>query len=107
MVKLLLTALLLGQAHEHDAAPDKDSKVPRHQKHPLDKNAPKPAGEMFDLKAGGETAKAYLAKPKGKPQGALLVLHEYWGLNDWVKHQSDLLPRGGSTAPPVDLHKGK
>ena len=107
MLKLLLTALLLSQAHEHDAASDKDSKVPTHQKHPLDKNAPKPAGEMFDLKVGGETAKAYLAKPKGKPQGALLVLHEYWGLNDWVKHQSDLLAREGYTALAVDLYKGK
>src|ERR1700682_524287 len=108
MLKLLLAAFLLAQAHgQHDAASDKDSKVPAHQKHPLDKNAPKPAGEVLDLKVGGETAKAYLAKPKGKPQGALLVLHEYWGLNDWVKHQSDLLAREGYTALAVDLYKGK
>src|SRR3979409_1952974 len=107
MLKLLLAALLLAEAHEHAAASDKDRKGPPHQKPPLDKTPPKPAGEMIDLKVGGETAKAYLAKPKGKPQGALLVLHEYWGLNDWVKHASDMLAREGYTALAVDLYKGK
>src|SRR5260370_8977519 len=102
MLKLLLTALLLSQAHEHDAASDKDSKVPTHQKHPLDKNAPKPAGEMFDLKVGGETAKAYLPNPKGKPQCALPELHAYWALTDWGTHTSDRLPRHGYPAPALD-----
>jgi carboxymethylenebutenolidase len=96
----LFAALLLAQAHVHPA-------VPVNEKHPLDKNPPKPGGKMIDLKAGGETSKAYVAKPKGKPHGAILVLHEWWGLNDWVKHQADELAKEGYLVLAVDLYKGK
>jgi carboxymethylenebutenolidase len=96
-------------AHVHGgtAASDKDSKVPEHQKHPLDKDAPKPQGASMELPVAGSTAIAYVAKPKGKPKGAVLVLHEWWGLNDWVKHQADLLAKDGYLALAVDLYKGK
>src|SRR5258708_4116601 len=88
-----------AQEHVHGAATsDKDAKVPAHQNHPLDKDAPKPQGEMVDVKVGAETSKAYLAKPKGKPAGAVLVIHEWWGLNDWVKHMADELAALGYTA---------
>jgi carboxymethylenebutenolidase len=102
----MLAALLLAQAHAHPAD-DSKSAVPQHQMHPLDQNAPKPHGSMTALKVGSETSKAYVAKPKGKPQGALLVVHEWWGLNDWVKHQADQLAGQGYLALAVDLYKGK
>src|SRR2546421_432602 len=47
------------------------------------------------------------AKPKGSPKGALLVFHEWWGLNEWVKHQADELAGLGYLALAVDLYKGK
>ncbi|GAC1541386.1 MAG: hypothetical protein NVS2B9_08430 [Myxococcales bacterium] len=95
-------------AHVHGgASSDADAKVPTHQKHPLDAEAPKPAGKALDLPVGSETAKAYIAKPKGKAKGAILVLHEWWGLNDWVRHQADLLAKDGYLALAVDLYKGK
>ena len=90
-----------------DSASDKDSAVPTHQKHPMDTNAPKPAGEETELKVGDATAKAYVARPKGKIHGAVLVVHEWWGLNDWVKHQADVLARDGYLALAIDLYKGK
>jgi carboxymethylenebutenolidase len=92
--------------HGVDAA-DAGAKVPEHQKHPLDPRAPKPTGRSIDLQVGSGAAKAYVARPKGKVQGAILVLHEYWGLNDWVKHQADLLAKDGYLALAVDLYKGK
>jgi carboxymethylenebutenolidase len=104
------TAARAGEppTHVHDVdAADAGAKVPEHQKHPLDPRAPKPTGRSIDLQVGSGTAKAYIARPKGKVQGAILVLHEYWGLNDWVKHQADLLAKDGYLALAVDLYKGK
>ena len=103
--------LLIAQAHVHGgdagAASDKDSAVPAHQAHPLDASAPKPQGKMTKLSVGKESSQAYVAHPKGKPQGALLVIHEYWGLNDWVKQEADLLAQQGYLALAIDLYKGR
>jgi len=107
----VLAALLIAQAHVHGgdavAASDKDSAVPAHQPHPMDPNAPQPAGKAVKLEVAGHPSQAYVAHPKGKPQGALLVIHEWWGLNDWVKHQADELAALGYLALAVDLYKGK
>src|SRR5260370_6714505 len=92
----MLAALLLGQAHIHPA-----------EHGVLDQDPPKAKGSMVDLKVGAETSPAYVAKPKDKPRGALLVIHEYWGLNGWVKHQADELAGLGYLALAVDLYKGK
>src|SRR2546423_10623939 len=99
----------LAQQHQHggDAKSDAGSTVPAHQKHPMDANAPEPRGQNITLKVGGESAKAYVAKPKGAPKGALLVFHEWCGLNDWVKHQADELAGLGYLALAIDLYKGK
>jgi carboxymethylenebutenolidase len=95
----LLVAMLLAQAHVHDTGP--------HNPPPVAKNAPKPRGSRVDLKVGGETSAAYVAKPKGKAKGALLVIQEWWGLNDWVKGMADQLADQGYLALAVDLYKGK
>jgi carboxymethylenebutenolidase len=95
----LLLAMLLAQAHVHDA--------PEHNPPPVAKNAPKPKGSTVDLKVGGETSAAYVARPKGKAKGALLVIQEWWGLNDWVKGMADKLAGQGYLALAVDLYKGK
>ena len=51
---------------------------------------------------------AYLAIPKGAgTHPAIVVVHEWWGLNDWVKEQADSLAAHGYTALAVDLYKGK
>src|SRR3954471_2843603 len=89
------------------AASDEGSNVPAHQMHPLDASSPKPRGQNFSLKVAGKTAKAYFARPNGQIKGAILVLHEWWGLNDWVKHQADELANLGYLALAVDLYKGK
>jgi len=108
----LLAAALLAQAHVHESdagtASGKDASVPMSQlPHPLDPDAPKPEGTVTKLQAGGQSSEAYVARPQGKPRGALLVFHEWWGLNDWVKHQADQLAKEGYLALAVDLYKGK
>src|SRR5882762_1268375 len=108
----LLAAALLAQAHVHEsdagAASGKDAAVPMSQlPHALDPDAPKPEGTVTRLQVGGQPSEAYAARPQGKPRGALLVLQEYWGLNDWIKHQADQLAKEGYLALAVDLYKGK
>jgi len=99
-----LAAVLLAQAHVHGA----DAGVPMESlPHALDKNAPKPHGTMTSLKVGSDTSQAYVARPKDKPHGAILVIHEWWGLNDWVKHEADQLAAQGYLALAIDLYKGE
>ena len=37
----------------------------------------------------------------------MLVVHEWWGLNDWVKQKADQLAGQGYLSLAVDLYKGK
>lgn len=58
--------------------------------------------------SGEDTVKAYLALPDGNgPFPALLVIHEWWGLNDWVKQNADEFARRGYAALAVDLYRGR
>ncbi len=66
------------------------------------------AGTMVSYPSGSETVSGYLAVPDGagrKP--ALVVIHEWWGLNDWVKAKADGFAKQGYVALAVDLYRGK
>lgn len=66
------------------------------------------AEEMVSFKSGPETVGALLVKPEGKgPFPAVIVLHEWWGLNDWVKEQARALAKEGYAALALDLYRGK
>lgn len=54
---------------------------------------------------GGGLGKGYLASPQ-KPRGAVLVLHAWWGLNDFFKSFADRLASQGFLALAPDLHEG-
>jgi carboxymethylenebutenolidase len=59
-------------------------------------------------KSGDETVNGILYSPAGKgPFPALIVIHEYWGLNDWVKQQAGKLADQGYVALAIDLYRGK
>ena len=62
-------------------------------------------GQSVDLKS----SKAYLSLPAGAkpPLPALVVVHEWWGLNDHIKHWADRLAQDGYAALAVDLYGGK
>jgi carboxymethylenebutenolidase len=66
------------------------------------------AGEMVSYKSGAATVQGYLAQPAGKgPAPAVVVIQEWWGLNDWVKKQADALAAKGYVALAPDLYRGK
>jgi carboxymethylenebutenolidase len=59
-------------------------------------------------KSGDETVQGILYTPAGKgPFPALIVIHEWWGLNDWVTEQASKLSDQGYVALAVDLYRGK
>ena len=50
------------------------------------------AEQTVSFKSGAETASGFLAVPAGKgPFPAVIVIQEWWGLNDWVKDQARAL----------------
>jgi carboxymethylenebutenolidase len=67
-----------------------------------------PAGQMIAFTEGSTRVSAYLAITPGEgAHPAMIVIHEWWGLNDWVKQQADSLRLHGYTALAVDLYHGK
>ena len=65
-------------------------------------------GKPVTYKSGTETVNALLYTPPGKgPFPALVVIHEWWGLNDWVKEEASKLADQGYAALAIDLYRGK
>ena len=65
-------------------------------------------GKSVSYKSGDETVQAVLYTPAGKgPFPAIIVIHEWWGLNDWVKDQASKLADQGYEALAIDLYRGK
>lgn len=65
-------------------------------------------GKPVSYKSGDETVNAILYTPPGKgPFPALVVIHEWWGLNDWVKEQASKLADQGYVTLAIDLYRGK
>ena len=60
---------------------------------------------MVEFQAEGKPGKGYLATPE-KPRGGVLVLHAWWGLNDFFKSFADKLASQGFVALAPDLYDG-
>ena len=66
------------------------------------------SSKTVSYKSGDETVQAVIYTPEGKgPFPALVVIHEWWGLNDWVKEQASKLADQGYVALAIDLYRGK
>jgi carboxymethylenebutenolidase len=64
--------------------------------------------ETVSYKSGNDTVTGYLALPeRGGKHPAIIVIHEWWGLNDWVKEQAQKYAGQGYVALAVDLYRGK
>jgi carboxymethylenebutenolidase len=58
--------------------------------------------------SGKDTVSAYLVVPDGKgPFPAVMVIHEWWGLNPWVKEGAETMAKEGYVALAIDLYRGK
>jgi carboxymethylenebutenolidase len=65
-------------------------------------------GKNVAYKSGDEAVQGTLYTPAGKgPFPALIVIHEWWGLNDWIKDQASKFADQGYVALAIDLYRGK
>jgi len=65
-------------------------------------------GKTVSYKSGDETVQGILYTPSGNgPFPALIVIHEWWGLNDWVKDRASKLADQGYVTLAIDLYRGK
>jgi carboxymethylenebutenolidase len=64
--------------------------------------------DMITMTVNKQPLTGYLALPKGAgTHPAMMVIHQWWGLNGWMKEQADSLAANGYIAFAVDLYKGK
>jgi carboxymethylenebutenolidase len=64
--------------------------------------------EVSITTAAGETVRGVLYVPQSSGRHpALVVVHEWWGLNDWIKQQAQQFASQGYVALAVDLYRGK
>jgi carboxymethylenebutenolidase len=65
-------------------------------------------GKTVSYKSGDETVQGQLYTPSAKgPFPAIIVIHEWWGLNDWVKEQASKLSDQGYVTLAIDLYRGR
>ena len=63
---------------------------------------------MVEFKANGAMAPGYLVRPEGDgPFPGVVVIQEWWGLNDQIKRVTDRLAEQGFVALSPDLYRGQ
>lgn len=66
------------------------------------------AQQEVSFPSGDGTAHGVLYVPAGAgPHPAVVIIHEWWGLNDWIKQQAADYASKGYVALAVDLYRGK
>lgn len=61
---------------------------------------------MEQVEYDGKPFDVYVARPEGEPKGAIIVIHEVWGLNDHTKDIADRFAAEGYVAlAPSLLHE--
>src|ERR1700738_5716639 len=64
--------------------------------------------DWVDIKSGDRTIKAFIVYPESKNRTpVVLVIHEIFGLTDWVRSLCDELAENGVIAIAPDLHSGQ
>ncbi|HEY4576108.1 MAG TPA: dienelactone hydrolase family protein, partial [Thermoanaerobaculia bacterium] len=91
----------MAQEHQHD----KPSASPAAMEQPAQ---PVDAEEVTYGEAGGKPLHGYAARPKSakSPLPGIIVIHEWWGLNDNIRAMTRRLAGEGYQALAVDLYGG-
>ncbi len=70
--------------------------------------APAAGQQPVTFPSGGSTGQGLLYLPQGAgPHPALIVIHEWWGLNGWIKQEAAGYAAKGYVTLAVDLYHGK
>jgi dienelactone hydrolase len=103
---IVAVALLTAGCSKKDAAPTppvQAAEEPESEEAPM---GPKIQSEEITYKAGDTTLKGYVAWDANKegPRPGVLVVHEWWGHNDYVRKRADMLAELGYTALALDMY---
>ena len=94
MMLSIVAALMASPASAQDEAKARLEKSPRHQ-------------EYVKVKQGGREVQCFLVFPEVKDKAPVVVLiHEIFGLTDWVRGVADQLAEAGYIAIAPDLLSG-
>jgi len=110
-----------GPANEAEKVAGRDNVEAMSREHADDTTEPSPAAELAPARdvisdprmpyteSGDELVYGYFAAPAdvAEPLPALIVIHEWWGLNDNVRAMADRLAGEGYMVLAVDLYGGK
>ncbi|HEX6087431.1 MAG TPA: dienelactone hydrolase family protein [Thermoanaerobaculia bacterium] len=106
LLPLLLACHRTDEHAGHTAASETTATQP-----PINNPALDPKREAGPLAEFGNGARGYLTVPNvGRASArrpALIVIQEWWGVNDWVRAQADRYSEQGYVALAVDLYRGK
>ena len=66
-------------------------------------------GKMISIKTAGAKANAYEVKAAKPTKNYLFVIHEWWGLNDYIKREAERLQKelGNLNVIAIDLYDGQ
>ncbi|MEJ2513625.1 MAG: dienelactone hydrolase family protein [Gammaproteobacteria bacterium] len=108
---LLMSCLLVPAAYAADPGAEEYTEAMARE-HAGDAPVPAAAsGEKAGHVAGGPVEygdfTGYLARPEGEPRAGLIVIHEWWGLNDNIREMARRLAAEGYLALAVDLYGGQ
>ena len=58
--------------------------------------------------SGGPNGSGFYVPPSGKSHAAVILVHEFWGLNDYIRQEAERLnSRIGAAVLAIDLYDGK
>ena len=63
-------------------------------------------GQIIDFQSNGKTASGYVAEPSSL-KGGVIVLQEWWGLNDHIKDLCDRFAEQGYLRLAPDMYDGQ
>lgn len=108
-LSVILAALLFAAcAKENTTVAEQDEDKPGLQvsKEQPGLNAPG-KGARVEIPTSVGTGSGYLSLPKGGGKHpAIIVIQEWWGVDDWIKEQTDRMSGEGYVAFAADLYRG-
>lgn len=117
LILLITTQIVQAQSHSCCSAPDQFASLGNDPAFVMQHDAPIPFefvpanGEMISYACeDGKDAHAYGIKAKNKSNQYLIVVHEWWGLNDYIKQMAEKLYEdlgGNLNVIAIDLYDGQ
>jgi len=101
-VALLLLSTTAAQCQENRHAGSIQKPAPKFDVNVMN-------GKFVSFKSAAGEARGYLSLPDDNKMQhpAVIVIQEWWGLNDWMIQQTDRFAKQGYVALAVDLYRGK